>query len=125
MARKGEMTRKSIMDTAETLIMEQGYSATSIDQILAGAGITKGSFFYHFPTKTDLAHALAERYARRDIRQLTDKMAAAEALSDDPARQLLVFLEQFAEIADQWTVPYPGSPRSATRPGCSRRAPWR
>ena len=77
MARKGEMTRKSIMDTAETLIMEQGYSATSIDQILAGAGITKGSFFYHFPTKTDLAHALAERYARRDIRQLTDKMAAA------------------------------------------------
>lgn len=108
MARNGDKTREAIMDAAETLIMERGYSATSVDQIFPRAGITKGTFFYHFPTKTDLAHALAERYAHRDIRQLTDKMAAAEALSDDPARQLLLFLEQFAEIADQWTVPYPG-----------------
>lgn len=108
LARNGEKTRKTIMDAAEGLIMEQGYSATSIDQILTRAGITKGTFFYHFPTKTDLAHALAERYARRDIQQLTTKMEAAEAVTDDPARQLLVFIEQFAEIADQWTVPYPG-----------------
>lgn len=108
MARKGEKTRKSIMDSAEALIMEQGYSATSIDQILAGAGITKGSFFYYFPTKIDLAHALAERYAERDIQHLTTTMQAAEAATDDPARQLLVFIELFAEIADQWTTPYPG-----------------
>lgn len=108
MARNGEKTRASIMDTAESLIMSQGYSATSIDQILAGAGITKGTFFYHFPTKTDLAHALAERYARRDIHQLTSKMEAAEAATDDPARQLLVFIAQFVDIAEQWTTPYPG-----------------
>lgn len=108
MARNGEKTRKSIMDTAEALIMEQGYSATSIDQILTRAGITKGTFFYHFPTKIDLAHALAERYARRDLRQLADKMQAAEAATDGPALQLLLFLEQFAEVADAWTEPYPG-----------------
>ncbi len=35
-------------------------------------------------------------------------MQAAETVTDDPALQLLVFIEQFAEIADQWTVPYPG-----------------
>lgn len=108
MARNGEKTRKAIMDAAETLIMEQGYSATSIDQIIARAGITKGTFFYHFPAKADLAHALAERYARRDISQLTTKLAAAEEATDDPVRQLLLFIDQFVEIADQWTVPYPG-----------------
>ena len=108
MARNGDKTRKSIMDTAETLIMGHGFSATSIEQIIAGVGITKGTFFYHFPTKSDLAQALVERYARRDDQHLTEKMAAAEAATDDPARQLVVFLEQFIEIADGWTSPYPG-----------------
>lgn len=108
MPRNGDKTRKKIMDTAEGLIMEQGFSASSIEQIIAGAGITKGTFFYHFPTKNDLAQALVERYARRDNRHLTEKMAAAEEATDDPARQLLAFIEQFIEIADGWTTPFPG-----------------
>ena len=108
MARNGEKTHKAIMDAAEELIMEQGYSATAIDQIITRAGITKGTFFYHFPTKADLAHALAERYARRDTGQLSGKMEAAEQATPDPAHQLLLFLEQFIDIAEQWTTPYPG-----------------
>jgi len=107
-ARNGDKTRKKIMDAAETLIMEQGFSASSIEQIIAGAEITKGTFFYHFPTKNDLAQALVERYARRDNRHLTEKMAVAEEATADPAHQLLVFLEQFIAIADDWTTPYPG-----------------
>jgi TetR/AcrR family transcriptional repressor of nem operon len=107
-ARNGERTHKAIMDAAEELIMAQGYSATAIDQIIARAGITKGTFFYHFPTKADLAHELAERYARRDTRQLAGKMEAAEQATPDPALQLLLFLEQFIDIAEQWTTPYPG-----------------
>ena len=108
MARNGEKTHKAIMDAAEELIMAQGYSATAIDQIIARAGITKGTFFYHFPTKVDLAHELAERYARRDTRQLAGKMEAAEQATPDPALQLLLFLEQFVDIAERWTTPYPG-----------------
>ena len=108
MARNGDKTRKKIMDAAETLIMEQGFSASSIEQIITGAEITKGTFFYHFPTKNDLAQALVERYARRDNRHLTEKMAIAEEATTDPAHQLLVFLEQFIAIADDWTTPYPG-----------------
>jgi TetR/AcrR family transcriptional repressor of nem operon len=107
-ARNGEKTHKAIMDAAEELIMAQGYSATAIDQIIARAGITKGTFFYHFPTKVDLAHELAERYARRDTRQLAGKMEAAEQATPDPALQLLLFLEQFIDIAERWTTPYPG-----------------
>ena len=107
-ARNGDKTRKNIMDTAEALILEQGFSASSIDRIIDRAGITKGTFFYHFPSKTDLAQALVERFARRDIHQLTSKMEAAEAETDDPVHQLLSFIGQFATLADEWTAPYPG-----------------
>src|SRR3546814_8920109 len=98
----------SDLDAAETLIMERGYAASSIEQIIAGAGITKGTFFYHFPAKSDLAQALVERYARRDGRHLDEKMAVAEAATPDPARQLLVFIEQFIEISDGWITPFHG-----------------
>lgn len=108
MARNGEKTRNKIMDTAEAMILEQGFSASSIDRIIARAGITKGSFFYHFPTKSELAQALAERYARRDAQLLETAMAAAEGLSDEPIQQLLDFVDQFIDIADEWTSPYPG-----------------
>lgn len=108
MARNGDKTRKTIMDTAEALILEQGFSASSIDRIIERAGITKGTFFYHFPTKTDLAQALVERFAHRDLHQLNSKMEAAEEATDDPARQILVFLGQFEALAAEWTQPYPG-----------------
>ena len=108
MARNGDKTRKTIMDTAEALILEQGFSGSSIDRIIDRAGIPKGTFFYHFPSKPDLAQALVERFARRDLHQLTSKMEAAEQQTEDPARQLIVFLAQFEALADEWTAPYPG-----------------
>ena len=56
MARDGTMTRTKIMDAAERLILEQGFGGTSIDRVIEGAGVTKGTFFYNFRTKTDLAY---------------------------------------------------------------------
>lgn len=108
MARNGDKTHAKIMDVAEALILEQGFSATSIDQIIRRAEMTKGSFFYHFPTKTDLAQALVERYAQRDGRLLEIAMTAAEAAHEQPVRQLLGFVDHFIAIAHDWTTPYPG-----------------
>ena len=107
-ARNGDKTQTKIMDIAEDLILEQGFSATSIDQIIKRAELTKGSFFYHFPTKTDLTQALVERYARRDARLLETAMTEAEAAHDAPIRQLLGFVDHFIAIANDWTTPYRG-----------------
>ncbi|MEL7372900.1 MAG: helix-turn-helix domain-containing protein, partial [Pseudomonadota bacterium] len=66
MPTKGERTRESILSTAESLILSNGYSGTSIDQIIGESGITKGGFFYHFDGKNDLAKHLVMRYLEQD-----------------------------------------------------------
>ncbi|MGK7311990.1 MAG: TetR/AcrR family transcriptional regulator [Candidatus Longimicrobiales bacterium M2_2A_002] len=108
MPRDGTETRARIMDVAESLILAQGFAATSVDSIVAGAGVTKGAFFHHFDTKTELAHALVERWADRDEAHLEENMERAERLSRDPLQQLLLFVGLFEESMAALTEPYPG-----------------
>ena len=58
-------SRNRLLDAAVTLIRTRGYEATRVDDVCAAAGVTKGSFFHHFKTKEDLAHAAAQRFADR------------------------------------------------------------
>lgn len=108
MASDGSRTRTRIMDAAEELILDRGFAATTVDEIIEGAGMTKGTFFYHFDTKADLAHALVERYAEMDRRHLEEGLSRAERESDDPLEQLLLFVRGFEEEAEALTEPYPG-----------------
>lgn len=108
MPRDGSATRSKIMDAAESLILRQGFAASSIDSVIAEAAITKGTFFYHFPSKAALAHALVERYAEFDLAHLEQNMTRAENLSRDPLQQLLIFIGLFIESAESLTEPYPG-----------------
>ena len=108
MAGRGETTRATIMDSAESLILDQGFAATSIDGIIGRAGVTKGTFFYHFSSKAALGRALVERWSRLDIGHLEDKLAAAEGAREDPLEQVLALIDAFREDARQLTEPYPG-----------------
>ncbi|UCE76890.1 MAG: TetR/AcrR family transcriptional regulator, partial [Gammaproteobacteria bacterium] len=54
MGRKGEDTRKRILDAAQQLILSHGYSGMSLDQLIRQLGMTKGAFFHHFKNKHDL-----------------------------------------------------------------------
>ena len=53
--------RDQILDVAERSVLSKGFNATSIEEIVAETGITKGGFFYHFRDKNELARALLER----------------------------------------------------------------
>jgi AcrR family transcriptional regulator len=48
-------TRERILEVAETAVLEKGFAATSIEELIAAVGITKGGFFYHFRDKGELA----------------------------------------------------------------------
>lgn len=104
----GTATRATIMDMAEELVLHQGFAGTSVDSIIGEAGVTKGAFFHHFPSKQDLAHALIERFADRDQGHLFDKVHRAEKLQRDPLQQMLVFIGLFIEEAEIVTQPSPG-----------------
>ena len=47
------------------LVRKQGYAATSVDQICAAAGVSKGAFFHHFASKEELGVAAAEQWTAR------------------------------------------------------------
>lgn len=55
--------RRRILDAAIDVIRRQGLSATTVDDLCAAAGVTKGAFFHHFPSKEALAIAAAQHWS--------------------------------------------------------------
>jgi TetR/AcrR family transcriptional repressor of nem operon len=55
--------RQKLLDAALALIRKKGYAATSVDDLCAQAGVTKGAFFHHFESKDALAIAAANHWS--------------------------------------------------------------
>lgn len=55
-----EKSRQEILDVAFFEIFTRGFQGVSIDDIVKKTSLTKGAFYYHFPTKLDLGYALVE-----------------------------------------------------------------
>jgi AcrR family transcriptional regulator len=53
-------TKRALADVATKLFTEQGYAATSLDQVVAGARVTKGALYHHFSGKQALFEAVFE-----------------------------------------------------------------
>lgn len=100
MPRDGTRNRERILETAERLVIDNGYAATSVDQVIAESGTSKGAFFHHFATKLDLARALVDRYAAADVGHLTEALAQVRALTEDPAARVVEFVRIFEDGAD-------------------------
>jgi TetR/AcrR family transcriptional regulator, transcriptional repressor for nem operon len=105
---KGERTRERILDLAQESVIRKGFAATSIEELVEAAGITKSGFFYHFRDKTDLARQLIERYADTNAEFLDGLIARARELSDDPLHAFLIFLKLYSEAMAEMTAQHPG-----------------
>lgn len=57
---KGERTRQVILDAAYSLIIEQGYAATSMRQIAERSGMALGSIYNHFSSKAEVFRDIIE-----------------------------------------------------------------
>jgi TetR/AcrR family transcriptional repressor of nem operon len=55
--------RQKLLAAALSLVREKGYSSTSVDELCAHAGVTKGAFFHHFQSKDALAVAAANHWS--------------------------------------------------------------
>ena len=85
--------RRLIEDAATHLFAEHGYVATTIDDIVAGAGVTKPMLYRHFESKQDLVMTLLERHR--------DELAAAalDALLESADR---AFDERLDAMLEAW-----------------------
>ena len=105
---KGARTRQRIMDLAEDSVMHKGFAATSIEELVEAAGITKSGFFYHFKDKGDLARQLLVRFLAEDDEVMDQLTLRAQQLVDDPLQRFLLFLNLYAETVDGLEELHPG-----------------
>lgn len=79
----GETSKDKIIRTAWDLFYEKGYDATTLNDIIEKAGVAKGTFYYHFPSKDTLLNTLStildEQYERLD-HELPEDMNTFDAL---------------------------------------------
>ena len=105
---KGERTRERILDIAYDSIVQKGFAATSIEELVEAAGITKSGFFYHFKDKNDLARQLFDRFLAEDEAIIDTLEKRARELSDEPLQSLLIFLNLYAQVMDDMEALHPG-----------------
>ena len=106
--RRGGNTRERILDAAEASVLEKGFAATSIDELIASVGITKSGFFYHFRDKGELAKALLVRYIGRENDLFRDLFRRADELNEDPLYGFLVALKMMSELMSDLPSGHPG-----------------
>lgn len=80
MAVQSETTRERILEAAEDAFGEQGYHETLVDDIAGRTSLSKGGFYFHFPSKEDLFFAVIDRLAAR----LTGRAKEASAKCTSP-----------------------------------------
>jgi AcrR family transcriptional regulator len=59
---RSQETRNKILETATDLFSKSGYDATGVAEICQAAGVSKGAFYHHFPTKQALFIDLLDSY---------------------------------------------------------------
>ena len=71
-----ESAREKVLDSYERILIDHGEKAATLEQVAAGAGVSKGGLLYHFRDKAALAEGLLERLVALSA-QDAEEMAAA------------------------------------------------
>ncbi len=92
-------TSEKILQIAASLFVKKGYTATSMREIAAEAGIGKATIYYHYPDKEAIARALI----KRTVYEMQGALKIMEA-EDDPRQRIKVAVtysvEYLLESAD-------------------------
>jgi AcrR family transcriptional regulator len=80
-AEQAGATRAALLATARTLFATRGFAATSTEELVAAAGVTRGALYYHYADKRALFEAVFEDLERELVEALLAKLGA---VADDP-----------------------------------------
>ncbi|CAH0120452.1 MULTISPECIES: TetR/AcrR family transcriptional regulator [unclassified Paenibacillus] len=84
-------TKTRILEAAARVFAEQGYAGTTLDDVAADAGMTKGAVYWHFAGKSDLYLALCEKSMAQQL-QGFPKEAESMLGGSDPQEALAAWL---------------------------------
>jgi AcrR family transcriptional regulator len=92
-----EATTTSLIGAARELFAQDGYAATSLDAVVAKAGVTKGALYHHFSGKRDLFAAV---FASEQVR-ISGALIAAAGRKSDPWDAFEAGCRAFIEICQE------------------------
>lgn len=93
-------TRDRIIDATASLMLDKGYAATTVDEIVASAGVAKGSVYHFFDSKEAVGIAALEAYFQRGTVLVTG--GAFDAV-DDPVERALALVDHVNAVSgDLW-----------------------
>ena len=109
-------TRQQILDTARGIIVGKGFAAVGLSEILAAAGVPKGSFYHWFRSKDQFGEALLDRHFEIYLQEVDASLNAPDRTAperllgffgrwhatqsgDDPQARCLV-VKLSAEVCD-------------------------
>lgn len=92
---KRERTRSSLIDAAYRVFAQKETDAVTIDDIIAEAGVARGTFYNYFQTREDVLKAVAASLSD----QMNQKIWAQSEAIADPAERMAIALRQFLHQA--------------------------
>ena len=100
-----EQTRERIVAAADALFIERGFHASSVGDIAAAAGYTKGAVYSNFAAKEDVFFAVYERRAERGIAEL-ERVFASAAVPDALDAISLAAARRRGTVEDGWLAAF-------------------
>jgi AcrR family transcriptional regulator len=94
---RGSATRQQILAVATEAFLAHGYAGTSLSDLIGTAGITKGAFYHHFPSK----EALAVEVVRARQAEEAARVVRASAGHDRAVDQLRAAVQAASDLKDQ------------------------
>ena len=89
--------KEALLNSAQDLMLEKGFVATSVDEICCSSETTKGSFFHYFKSKEELGKELVERFAQ-SVRGFMEE--ALLSAGDDPLDRVYALIDVFIKSSE-------------------------
>lgn len=98
-------TRQALIGSAVRLFGTDGFHATSVQRIVADAGLTKGAFYHHFASKEDLLREMHDAFIDHQLRRAREVLAA-DLPADEMLRRFVtdVLLDSVARFRAEMTT---------------------
>jgi TetR/AcrR family transcriptional repressor of nem operon len=101
---KGEATRAFLLRVAARTFAERGYPSTTLNDLITASGLTKGAFYFHFRSKSELALAVLRDQEARVLARISDQVLGRGRAVEELLALIPTLLDLFDTEPGTWSL---------------------